>query len=886
MEKHDEHPQSFISPGSEYGLLRAATPDRTVWLYGEIPWTDALLDGADNDARIAASNQLQYFFDGLASLVPVAGMKYRDMLKAFYREFHLFTSGIPTGYRVPRQLLHTDLGAYLADYYGDVHQRRQFAVIGVPLNTGGKSSHRKETLMQRAMRGLNNLAYTIGNHFNPFENYLKDAETIAGIMRNAGIIPFMDMSEHHRARLVSMMESWWINRPSSSGLPIIAEYDHLHFFPNTDLAQHAKTMYDDGVDCKHWNIRDEYPATMCFAKTSGLDELPVDSPSGLWIAQLMSVSMSGGANAVGVSVRGKVEPAKVTADQLRRNARTIDANINEREKKNREATGDLIEKAEELAQNKAEYRFDEMPATVIDTSIAVCVAGNAEIAIEDLSRVQNFEFVNMNTASEQLMAFKSMQPCSPIRMTPYEMHLTVPAISGGGVSSLATAGDDYGALVGMTEANRQPVYIGTTTASDREKKPAILVIGDTGSGKSMLLVSLALQWAQMDTESGYKTPVVLFNPKEGNDFEDATQAVGGRIIRLDKDVSAGALDPFNVTASPEEAKDNAVRMISDIVQANGGSAEAEIAVAAMITYGMRHGAKCCGTMLQCAYQAWRNMKQQGIDPASTDDPLPPNTEEVYQQIGLALRSYQQLRLIFGIRDDVPSLRLSEGMTLINAGDRNLIPEEGAENTVTGRIQQWVMTMTILGMGSAMVNRDGVVIVDEAWAVLRKGSKTADIITKWMRLARSQRYMPVLASQKVREFIDADLTGGFSRAFLLAMSDSGDPESSPARLALKLLQIKDEYGVILRRMKTAPLIGHKSSVDDDGKATPNPDSLGALIDPETRVVKRGSVAYFLDGDRKPVPVEVIIPAAVLKDISTNRRDKLRREHERANHRGTL
>ena len=108
-----------------------------------------------------------------------------------------------------------------------------------------------------------------------------------------------------------------------------------------------------------------------------------------------------------------------------------------------------------------------MPPSIIDLSVATCVAGNEQMAIDALGCIPNIEFVNLTTASEQLMAFKSMQACSNVRMTPYEIHWAATCVAGGGVSSFAKAGDRDGALVGLSEANRQPVYIGTTTVQDK-----------------------------------------------------------------------------------------------------------------------------------------------------------------------------------------------------------------------------------------------------------------------------------------------------------------------------------------------------------------------------------------------------------------------------------
>lgn len=298
------------------------------------------------------------------------------------------------------------------------------------------------------------------------------------------------MDEHERERLVAMMESWWVGRANSSALPILAENAHVHFFPDNATCISAKNKYDEGVNCNDWGIDNEYPASICFARTSDFNQSNITDPSNLWIAKLMEVGRAGGANAVATSIRGKVEPAKVTADQIRRNSRTIDESIKERYEKNHEATGDMNEIKERLDYKKSIYETPDMPPSIIDLSIATCVAGTEQMAIDALGRIPNLEFTNLTTASEQLMAFKSMQACSNVRMTPYEIHWSATCVAGGGVSSFAKAGDTTGALAGMTEANRQSVYIATTTVQDQDMAPGIIIAGKTGSGKSMLLVSL------------------------------------------------------------------------------------------------------------------------------------------------------------------------------------------------------------------------------------------------------------------------------------------------------------------------------------------------------------------------------------------------------------
>lgn len=189
-------PESFISPASEYGLLRSATPDRTVWLYARIPWSTALLDGANDRKRNDAAQQLMAFFDGLANQVTVAGMRYRYMLQSEYREFHLLTGSMPVRYSPPASMRDTDLGRYQAQYYRSQKVCKQFAVIGVPLKlVGDHSNNRKPGMLQRALTWYDRMCYSVANGCPMFEEYLPDAHNIERIMLNAGLEPFTIMDE-------------------------------------------------------------------------------------------------------------------------------------------------------------------------------------------------------------------------------------------------------------------------------------------------------------------------------------------------------------------------------------------------------------------------------------------------------------------------------------------------------------------------------------------------------------------------------------------------------------------------------------------------------------------------------------------------------------------
>ena len=70
-----------------------------------------------------------------------------------------------------------------------------------------------------------------------------------------------------------------------------------------------------------------------------------------------------------------------------------------------------------------------------------------------------------------------------------------------------------------------------------------------------------------------------------------------------------------------------------------------------------------------------------------------------------LKANQGLRLIFGTDNDTKPLTISQNLTLINAGDRSLIPE-GQDDSMTARIRQWTLRMVVMGAGTAVRGRDG------------------------------------------------------------------------------------------------------------------------------------------------------------------------------------
>lgn len=865
MARNLEQQESPIAWTGENGVLRSGA-DASAWLYGVIPWAGPLTDGVKARDLVADSDLLGSFFDGLAGLVSYGALRYRSLLRGQYREFHLFTGSFPVAWKPARAMRGSDLGSWMAGAYPSALTQRQFAVIGVRLFSGGhgRRGRRHDTWLNRAMDSLDRTVYAFANGIEPDEAFDEDAATISRIMLDSGIMPMSQMDGGARISLVDQLKTWWVARSDSPALPILPEPEHLHFFADIKSAMYAQRLYERGDDCATWQIAGSMPATIFFASESGFDHMPVDSADAMWIGNLLATNRSGGAGALAVSVRGRVEPSKVTGAELENHQSAVIEEEEQRMAKGRRVHGDMERFKNRVTEAVGEYQRQDMPPTLVDLSVAVCAAGDEKQAGEALARVPVIDFKAPVTEAEQLRAFQSMMPCSAVRMTPYEVQWTSTAVSASGVASFAQAGDRQGAILGWTEASRQPCYIGTTTVQDKDRAPFFAILGATGSGKTMTLLHLCFQWSLIDSRSrpGTKTPVVFINPKQDADFSEPVRRFGGASYSMSSDLANGVFDPLHLLPR-EEAKTTSTTMLTQILDPNGRDASWEINLSSIMDCGIRQGATCCGQALRLAHDSFLDGNPYNL-PAGTDD--------IYQSIQRLVDSQQAMRLIFGTSDDIPPLRLSEGLTLIDAGDYDLTPSDKDDRTAMGRIKQWVLRMAVTGSGAAVRGRDGIVALDEAWITL--GSGAGDTIKQWGRLARQWRFMPVLASQKVKEFVDAGLEGFISRGLLLSLPDGDESLGgvSEAKNALRLMGIEDKDNRIRRRMPIAPerrdgqpewrslqALRSKDTLDRDGNIVRRGDIL------------RGSVGYLCDNGADPVPIVIDIAPSLFKQISTRATD---------------
>lgn len=831
---------SFVRSVGKNGLIRGV--DGSVWLYAVLDFTTNLLDGATGAEREGACLSLLSFFRSLSDLVPPAALKFRELMKASYREFHFLSLALPQAFSPTPDFL--DLASWQSEAYGERAVLKKLVLAGVKLNPG---RIKEKGLLGGAASFLNRASFFLANGSDLFEAFKEDALLIASIMEQSGMRPLPFLSLRQRREVVKLMTCWWM--PSGSAVaPAVALFDHVHLFHDAPSALKAQRLFSRGVSCSKWG-RGQYAASLSVVDSTEFDgQSPLD-PENLWIARFLRAHFPEGGPGMAVSVRGQVEPPSVTGAQIRKNLSALNDEERRREKKDIDSTGVQEEMARNLSYGRTLYSSSSLPPSLVNVSASLFASGHPKDCLPLLNSLSPLSFANFSTAKEQVLDFQSMQPASPVRFRPFELHWSSSVLAGSGISSLAYGGDGKGALLGFSESDRQPVFLDSAAVQDKSLRVYTVILGSTGSGKTMALLSLAFQWSKIKREKE-RTPVVFIDPKQDSDFSDAVSLMGGKTLSMDSDISSGMLDPLCAYADDprerEAALDTAVCMLYEIFDPACMDPDLEIDLRLMIDFGMKRGARSLSDALSLAAEG-------------EGERLPERRREILEKVEGFASTSRSFRLLYGKGSPV-RIRLSEGLSLIKAGKMDVIPR--GDGSSTARVRQWVLRMLVVAAGMATSGRDGMICLDEAWVALE--GKSASILAEWGRLARSRRFTPVLSSQRVQEFADSSLESFIQRGILLSLSNSDAlGKKSEARNALDLLRVEDEDGRIARRLSEDGEIGLSSA--------PNWRSLKALKDRDGKVL-RGSVAYFVDGNKSPVPVEILIPEKLLGLIGTSRLER--------------
>jgi len=803
---------------------RVVGVDGSVWAYRTVPLVP-VVDARTEHKRVEAGSSLTLGIESLAAMAKtVAGRRLVN--KGSYREIHVLSVSVPAKFKAPRRYANAQA---LDKDFSALEVKRRAVVLGVKL-----VSHIRREGVGPIRSAVDSIAESLTTGGIPLVEFDDDFRAVDAAMSRAGLLPASTDE-------MDLVSSWW-NFGRGPNTPILVHADHLHVFTTTQASQTAARSSQD--ECASWRIPGQYPVTFAAVSSFENEWLPITDSRVLWGADLHA------AGALAVSLRALVEPSKVTAGEMRRHIKQYESDMAERVAQGKHTKAEQDHDLAVLRQVEAEYSISGGPPTLHNTQITVALDQIAP----DLSTASGTDYIELDSlAFRQRAAMAEQFLASHVRANPSFHDLPEQAITSAGLNSLSTVGDpDGGAMLGVTEIDRQPAYVSPSAVSDQDALPLMLIAGSTGSGKTMTMLHLARQWTAIRNRGGERTPVIFVDPKPHSDFADAVTALGGTVYSLDDLSSAdGVFDPLRVMATPADGLDLAAAMLGEISPWPDGSKPHEVELLKALRFGVDNGARSIGHALRLAAAAGQVSEATG------------------KPIFDLLDASPLFRAIFGTRDDAATLRAAEGITLIKVGAQALtLPQPGETSPqLVPRISQWVLRMMVYGSAAAVQGRQGVVMLDEAWQFVQ-GTAGAAEVQRLGRLARSMQVLPVLASQRIVDFTRAELQGYVSRGILLSLEsgrgrlEDGSTDYGEAGAALDLFRIAktDER---LHRMSASQFL--------EGTRHPNWSSFKALRDPDTNELRRGAIGLYVDLSGRAIPVEVMIPPAFLREISTTATD---------------
>ena len=252
-----------------------------------------------------------------------------------------------------------------------------------------------------------------------------------------------------------------------------------------------------------------------------------------------------------------------------------------------------------------------------------------------------------------------------------------------------------------------------------------------------------------------KTCIVI-NPKPSDSLAPFAQAVGGRVVSMSQLESAGgAFDPFGY-AAPETAAEIATDHILSVL-GQGWTQAQELDLSRGLTRGAHAGARCVGEALEYVSDA---------------EVLDNINAQVEGSTLFALGVSFKARAGFGVGGG--------GLTLIEF-DRELgLPDAGTKQSEYNRTQRIATAalrlVTRASLEILMRAKGGTMIVDEAWTFLSHPQSLA-ALERLGREGRSQRVLPIFATQKLADITSRDLDSYISRVVVLQMETRKEADAA-------------------------------------------------------------------------------------------------------------
>lgn len=773
-------------------------------------------------AKMESLQPLFEVLDELSSLVPISGIKSRNMMRKNYRKYELLGVNIPEIFNPHgASLQHKQL---LKEQYSDLRTDRRLLLMSVKLSDsfGGDQGFGKavESVVESMIYGG-----------APLSDYEPDREKVESIFASAGFqVP--------TAEEIKFADSFF-NHGKHANVVRLPHSKHMHIFDGEDSARMAERAGKE--DCTKWpDIPGHHALTIASVNGFDFDFIEPEDSASQWATELYRD------DALAISIKGSIEPAEVTRAELRRRRSQYISDIEERVASGKMDKAEQEEHLTLLEDVESAYARKDAPASSVDTSILVAFDG-----VVDRLKTGKSAMTDLRTVDDlQAEALEEMLPYSPLTVNPLLQDLPAQTIAGSGINGLTQAGDPSGAFIGMTESDNQALYETADVKAYKHKEPIIATIGNTGSGKSMFMVWKSIQFDMACTREGKKIPQVVIDPKMNSDYSEVYEFFGAQVVSLDTLLSNdGIFDPLRFAQTTDAGIALAVSMLISINPwgiSNPAQHEAKLREA--LLYGVNSGEICTGAALRTALY----------------------NQRIHQEIVGPILDYRATSVMFqaivGESPSTEALRFHDGLTYIRTGQQYIdLPDPQQKDTIKNSIIEQKVAMALVRMmvfGSlmALANRGGKVYLDEAWVFLLAGTQELQTVA---RTARSMEVTFDMFSQTMADVVQAGLRQYITRGYILS---SGKDE---AKVALDLFGIEDRDGLLNRLTAKSEVAVGAVSAEEDYEKPPNYDSFKPLFFEERRrgivrkTFKRAPLAIAVDFSGKMAITELMVPPDIVR-----------------------
>lgn len=668
-------------------------------------------------------------------------------LAADYREFHLTQLSWFTPVPIPEGTP-PSLAEWLDPIFGQFRVGNTLFAIGVRLR-------RKRPVN---LRSFSDIAKTIlgearGELPDP-RLFAADRSAILPILQRAG---GRAPTNAEAARL----ESWW-NGGRGSDAVIVADPDgHL-------------------LSCDAW------PEGLEFSSVIGFEEDRydfADGDGGLWVMEAFGHYEG----CVAFGVKGELHPAKVARQNMRRIQKKALGRIEEESH-----TQDLDREEDERLLSSAaalESMFLQTGEPLVRNASVVGARRASQVAEDYTDHLRTKWGLDLKVLEyRQHEALQELWPCGPRNFgltPPFAQDMTLGILAGSGIGAFSSVGDKSGIWIGVAPPNMSPVWLDPMGSSKSDKPPALAICGEPGAGKTFLLQAIATQASRVGL------PAVFVNPKPADRLDGFALACGGEVITISAlEKRPGVLDPFRY-ASPDTAAEIAIAHITCALTEMPEAGE--VRLAAGIRRAATEGARCVGEALRHE-SVPQDMAQIVFDQCQASSLF---------QLGVSDKPLGPLGLGSG-----------KGLTLVQFDRPITLPPTAAPiNTYDRNTRVAVAAVRLICRAALeqMLNQGGgVLILDEAHVFMASEEGRA-IIQRLGREGRSQRILPILATQRIADVIadGADMGSYLGRVIVMKMTD------------------EREAGAALRLCGFEPTPERRRFLADAGPVRDGPEKRGAL-----------------------------------------------------------